>query len=183
MYRQTSTIEKSRLMMKFLFSSSISKQHSFENYLIRVFVLIFCCIISYRCSQIFATKSHDTLHKTFFLLSWKNRSFRTCRKISFRWIWRRDNHLRRFSLNFKLEKYWWNHILSNIWSKFEISFFHFFFDAFIFLKSENILQLNISKWTISFRINSFSKFCMKINDESQLNNDDDVRFNMCATTR
>jgi hypothetical protein len=86
------------------FSSSISRQHSFENYLIRVFVLIFCRIIFHRCSQIFATKSHDTLHKTFFLLFWKDRQLRTCRKILFRWMWRRDNHLRHLSLNFKLER-------------------------------------------------------------------------------
>jgi hypothetical protein len=66
MYRQTSTIEKSRLMMRFLFSSSTSRQHSFENYLIRAFILIFCRIAFHRCSQISATKSHDTLHKTFF---------------------------------------------------------------------------------------------------------------------
>jgi hypothetical protein len=126
MYHQTSTIKKFRLMMRFFFSSSTSKQHSFENYLIRVFVLIFCRIASHRCSQISATKSHDTLHKAFFLLSWENRLFCTCRKISSRWIWRRDNHLRRFSPNFRLEKYWWSHILSNIRWKLETSFFHFF---------------------------------------------------------
>jgi hypothetical protein len=87
------------------FSSLILRQHSFENYLIRVFVLIFCRIVFYRCSQIFEAKSHDTLHKAFFLYSWKDRLLFTCRKTSFHWIWRRDNHLRRFSLNFKLEKY------------------------------------------------------------------------------
>jgi hypothetical protein len=62
----------------------------------------------------------------FFFLFWKDRLFRTCRKISFRWIWRRDNHLRRLFLNFRLERYWWSHILLNIQWKFEISFFHFF---------------------------------------------------------
>jgi hypothetical protein len=67
MYHQTSIIEKFRLMMRFLSSSSISKQHFFANYLIRVFVLLFCCIIFHHCFQIFATKSHDTLHKIFFL--------------------------------------------------------------------------------------------------------------------
>jgi hypothetical protein len=112
--------------MKFFFSSSISKQHSFENYLIRVLVLIFCRIVFHRCSQISATRSHDTLYKVFFLLFWKDRLLRTCRKISSHWIWRRDNHLRRLSLNFRLERYWWNHILSNIRWKLEISSFHFF---------------------------------------------------------
>jgi hypothetical protein len=68
------------------FSSSISKQYSFQNYLIRVFVLIFCRIVFHRCSQIFATRSHDTLHKIFFLLFWKNRLLCTCRKISSHWI-------------------------------------------------------------------------------------------------
>jgi hypothetical protein len=126
MYRQTSTIEKSRLMMRFLFSSSISRQHSFENYLVRAFVLIFCRIAFHRCSQISATKSHDTLHKIFFLLLWKDRLLRTCRKTSFHWIWRRDNHLRRLFLNFRLERYWWSHTLSNIRWKLEISSFHFF---------------------------------------------------------
>jgi hypothetical protein len=126
MYRQTSTVEKSRLMMRFSSSSSISRQHSFENYLARVFVLIFCRIAFHRCSQISATKSHDTLYKIFFLLLWKNRLLRTCRKTSSHWIWRRDNHLRRLSLNFRFERYWWSHILSNIQWKLETSFFHFF---------------------------------------------------------
>jgi hypothetical protein len=126
MYRQTWTIKKSRLMMRFLSSSSISRQHSFENYLIRAFVLIFYRIVFHRCSQIFATRSHDTLHRAFFLLFWKDWLLRTCRKISSRWIWRRDNHLRRFSLNFKLERYWLSHILSNIRWMLEISSFHFF---------------------------------------------------------
>jgi hypothetical protein len=66
MYRQTSTIEKFWLMMRFLFSSSTSRQHSFENYLIRAFILIFCRIIFHHCSQISAAKSHDTLYKAFF---------------------------------------------------------------------------------------------------------------------
>jgi hypothetical protein len=126
MYRQTWTIKMLRLMMKFFSSSSISRQHSFENYLIRVFILIFCRIAFHRCSQIFATKSRDTLHRTFFLLFWKNRLLRTCRKTSFHWIWRRDNHLRRHFLNFRLERYWWSHILSNIRWMLEISFFYFF---------------------------------------------------------
>jgi hypothetical protein len=134
MYHQTSTIEKFRLMMKFFSSSSISRQHSFESYLIRVFVLIFCRIASHRCSQIFVTKSHDTLHKIFFLLSWKDRLLCTCRKISFHWIWRRDNHLRRLFLNFRLERYWWNHILLNIRRMFEISFFYFFECIYFFKK-------------------------------------------------
>jgi hypothetical protein len=134
MYRQTSTIKKSRLMMKFFFSLSISRQHSFENYLIRVFVLIFCRIAFHRCSQIFATKSHNTLHKAFFLLFWKDRQFRMCRKISFRWIWRRDNHLRRLFLNFRFERYWWSHILLNIRWKFEISSFYFFWMHLFFWK-------------------------------------------------
>ncbi len=138
MYRQTSTIEKFRLMMRFLFSSSISRQHSFENYLIRAFVLIFCRIVFHRCSQISATKSHDTLHKVFFLLLWENRLLRTCRKISFRWIWRRDNHLRRLSLNFRLERYWWSHTLSNIRWKLETSFFHFFWVHLFFLKVKTL---------------------------------------------
>jgi hypothetical protein len=125
MYHQTLTIKKFRLMMRFLSSSSILRQYSFENYLIRVFVLIFCRIAFHRCFQIFEARLHDTLHRIFFLLSWENRLFRTCRKTSFHWKWRRDNHLRRLSLNFKLERYWWSHILSNIWWMFEISFFHF----------------------------------------------------------
>ncbi len=119
-------------MMKFLFSSSTSKQHSFENYLIRVFVLIFCRIVFHRCSRIFATRSHDALHKAFFLLLWENRLLRTCRKISSHWIWRRDNHLRRLSLNFRLERHWWSHILSNILWKLEISSSHFFWMHLLF---------------------------------------------------
>jgi hypothetical protein len=86
-------------------------------------------ILSYYFSSLFSNICSEiacTLHKIFFLLSWKNRQLRTCRKISFHWIWRRDNHLRRLSLNFRFERYWWNHILSNIWWKLEISFFHFF---------------------------------------------------------
>ncbi len=75
---------KTRLMMRFFFSWSISKQHFFENYLIRACVLIFCRIVFHRCFQIFAMRSHDTLHKIFFFLSWKDRLLRTCRKISFR---------------------------------------------------------------------------------------------------
>jgi hypothetical protein len=126
MYHQTSTTEKFRLMTRFFSSSSISRQHSFENYLVRAFVLIFCRITSHRCSQISEAKSHDKLHRAFFLLLWENRLLRTCRKISSRWIWRRDNHLRRLFLNFKLERYWWNHILLNIRWMLEISFFHFF---------------------------------------------------------
>jgi hypothetical protein len=114
MYHQTSIIKKFRLMMRFFSSSSISRQHFFENYLIRVFVLIFCRIVFHRCFQIFAAKLLDTLHKIFFFLSWKNWLLCTCWKISFRWIWRRDNHLRRLFLNFKFKKNWWNHILSNI---------------------------------------------------------------------
>jgi hypothetical protein len=62
-------------------------------------------------------------------------------------------------------------------------YFFIFLNAFICFKSENALQLNILRWTILFRINFFSNFCMKINDEFQLNDDDDVRFNMCATTK
>jgi hypothetical protein len=61
--------------------------------------------------------------------------------------------------------------------------FSFFLNASIFFKNKKALQSNILKWAISFRIDSFSNFCMKINDESQLNDDDDVRFNMCVTTR
>ncbi len=170
-------------MMRFLSSSSISRQHSLESYLIRAFVLIFCCIVSHRCSQIFEAKSHDTLHKTFFLLLWKDRLLRTCRKISSHWIWRRDNHLRRLFLNFRLERYWWSHILSNIQWMLEISSFHFFLNASVSFKNQNVLQSNILRWAISFRIDFFSNFCMKINDESQLSVDDDVRFNMCVTTR
>jgi hypothetical protein len=67
----------------------------------------------------------------------------------------------------------------------ECSRFHFsfFLSASVFLRSENALQSNILRWVISFRIDSFSNFCMKINDEFQLNVDDDVRFNMCVTTK
>jgi hypothetical protein len=125
MYHQISTVEKFRLMMRFFSSSSIWWQHFFENYLIRVFVLIFCRIIFHRCSRILTTRSHNTLHKIFFFLFWKDRLLHTCWKISFHWIWRRDNHLCRFSLNFRLKRYWWNHILSNIRWILEISFFHF----------------------------------------------------------
>jgi hypothetical protein len=112
--------------MRFLSLSSISRQHSFKDYLIRAFVLIFCRIASHHCFQIFEAKSHDTLHKAFFLFFWKDRLLRTCRKISSHWIWRRDNHLRHLFLNFRLERYWWNHILSNIRWMLEISSFHFF---------------------------------------------------------
>ncbi len=38
----------------------------FQNYSERIFVLKFCCIAFYRCFQIFAWKSHDTLHNFFF---------------------------------------------------------------------------------------------------------------------
>jgi hypothetical protein len=113
-------------MMRFFSSSSTSRQHSFEDYLVRAFVLIFCRIAFHRCSQIFEAKLHDTLHKIFFLFSWKDRLLCTCRRISSRWIWRRDNHLRRLFLNFRFERYWWSHILSNIRWMLEISFFHFF---------------------------------------------------------
>ncbi len=67
----------------------------------------------------------------------------------------------------------------------ECSRFHLFifFECICFFKSENVLQSNIFKWTISFRIDFFSNFCMNINDESQFNDDDDVRFNMCAETK
>jgi hypothetical protein len=61
--------------------------------------------------------------------------------------------------------------------------FFIFFECIYFFKNENVLHLNILKWTILFRIDFFSNFCMKINDESQFNNDDDVRFNMCITTK
>jgi hypothetical protein len=94
MYHQTSTIKK-RLMMKLFSSLSTLRQHSFKSYLIRAFVLIFCRIAFYNYSLIFAARSHDTLHRTFFFLSSKNRRLCTCRKISFHWIWRRDNYLRR----------------------------------------------------------------------------------------
>jgi hypothetical protein len=129
--------------MRFLSSSSTSRQHFFKNYLIRVFVLIFCRIVFHRCSQIFATRSHDTLHKVFFLLSWKDRQLCTCRKISFHWICRRDNHLRRLFLNFRLEKYWWSHILSNIRWMLEISFFYFFWVHLLFLKVKTFCN-----WTL-----------------------------------
>jgi hypothetical protein len=61
--------------------------------------------------------------------------------------------------------------------------FSFFLSVFISFKNENALQSNILKWAISFRINSFTNFCMKINDKLQLKIYDDVRFNMCAATR
>ncbi len=61
--------------------------------------------------------------------------------------------------------------------------FSLLLSAFVSLKSENVLQLNTLRWAISFRIDSFSNFCMKINDESQLSVDEDVRFNMCAATK
>jgi hypothetical protein len=125
-------------MMRFFSSSSTSRQHFFEDYLIRVFVLIFCRIAFHRCSQIFAARSHDTLHKAFFLLSWEDRLLSTCRKTLFHWIWRRDNSLRRLSLNFKLERYWWSHTLSNIRWMLETSFFHFFWVHLLLLKVKTL---------------------------------------------
>jgi hypothetical protein len=44
--------------------------------------------------------------------------------------------------------------------------FSFFLNTFIFLRSENVLQLNTLKGAISFRIDSFSNFFMNINDKS-----------------
>ncbi len=44
--------------------------------------------------------------------------------------------------------------------------FSFSLSAFISLRSENALQSNTLKKTISFLIDSFSNFCMNINDKS-----------------
>ncbi len=88
--------------------------------------MIFCCIAFHRCSQIFKANLHDTSHKTFLFLFWKNRLLCTCRKTLFHWIWRCDNHVRRLFLNFRLETYWWSHTLLNIRWMLETSFFHFF---------------------------------------------------------
>jgi hypothetical protein len=61
--------------------------------------------------------------------------------------------------------------------------FSFFLNASFSFKNENVLQSKTLKWTISFRIDFFSNFCMKINDEFQFKIYNDVWFNMCAATR
>ncbi len=182
MYRQTSTIKKFRLMMRFLSSSSTSRQHSLEDYLVRAFVLIFCRIASHRCSQIFATKSHDTLHKAFFLLSWKDRLLRTCRKLRlieydiaiityvvFLWI----------SDSKDIDEV----IFYQIFDECSRLHFFIFFECICFF--EKWKRFAIKHFEVNNLISNW--FFQKLLHENQwwvqLNDDDDVLFNMCATTR
>jgi hypothetical protein len=90
-----------------------------------------------------------------------------CRRISCHWISRRDKHLRRLFRNFKLGRYWWNYISSNIQWMFAISFFHFFWMYLHFYKVKTLCNQTLWNEQSHFELILSAIFCMNINFESQ----------------